>query len=229
MDLFLLFYNFIFASILAVSSLVIARTPQEYLSVLLFVPLVLYFGNRLLKYVLRSAALKRLTRTTDTLIHRSTDPLTRRHADNAEPALVGEVLNTPPIRDLDRRLFLKLIASSGFSLFLLSLFTKRTHAAFFGSVPGPGTISVKDSSGDIIDPAEKQPTDGYEISQIDDTSSSDYDYYGFIDKNSNWYIMQETLTGANTGSYLYSAGTTGFSSNWTNRAALSYTTFDSAF
>jgi len=125
--------------------------------------------------------------------------------------------------DIDRRVFLKIIGSAGAGLFLLSIFTKKTHAAFFGSVPGPGTIAIKDSSGTVIDPAIKTPTDGYKISEIDDASSPAY--YGFIDKTGAWFIMKEDSSGA----YRYVKGDSGFSSNWTNRANLSFGYFDAIF
>lgn len=228
MNLILLLYNFLFTTILGISAFLSANSKEDYLFATLFIPLSLYFGNRLFKFVLRRANLTRLAiaqrAAVSALNKQQTIELT-----TSEPAIEGEIVPDPfPIRDRDKRLFLKLIASSGLSLFLLSLFTKRTHAAFFGSVPGPGTVAIKDSSGNEIDPAEKQPTDGYEIAQIDDTAA-DYAYYGFVDKNGNWYITREDVAGADAGTYLYAAGTTGFSTNWTNRAGLSYASFDATF
>ena len=108
------------------------------------------------------------------------------------------------------------------SLFLFSVFTQKAHGAFFGSVPGPGTVSLKDTSGAQIDPAIKTPTDGYKISQIDDSSPA---FYGFIDKTGAWFIMKEDSTGA----YRYAKGSSSFSTNWTNRAILSYDYFDAIF
>lgn len=124
--------------------------------------------------------------------------------------------------DLDRRMFLKLIGSTGIMLFVFSIFTKKAEGAFFGSVPGPGTVALKDSTGAQIDPAVKTPTDGYKISQIDDSSPA---YYGFVDKSGAWFIMKEDSTGA----YRYTKGATGFATNWTNRATLTYDLFDVIF
>lgn len=109
--------------------------------------------------------------------------------------------------DIDRRAFLKLISSAGVSIFLLSILTKKAHGAFFGSVPGPGTISLKDSSGNVIDPAIKGPTDGYKISRLDDSAPA---YYGFTNKDGAWFIMKE----AADGSYTYAVGSSDFSGNW---------------
>lgn len=230
MDLFLLLYNFIFTTVLGISALAAAQSREELLFGVLFIPLALYFGNRLSKFItLRIGLMKVRARRLKRSRHALT-PTASVAPTHTDPALVGNILeDTLPIRDRDRRLFLKLIASSSMSLFLLSLFTKRSHAAFFGSVPGPGTVAVKDSSGNTIDPAEKQPTDGYEIAQIDDTSSSDYAWYGFVNKNGAWYITQEDLLGADAGTYLYAAGTTDFATSWTGRSGLTYATFDTTF
>lgn len=140
----------------------------------------------------------------------------------------AEAIDEEPIKlkrqnlDIDRRMFLKLIGSAGVGLFFMTIFTKRAEAAFFGSVPGPGTVAIKNSSGVQIDPAEKQPTDGYKIAQLDDSSPA---YYGFLDKSGNWYIMEED----SSGDYRYAKGASSFSTNWTNRAALSYDYFDAVF
>jgi len=63
-----------------------------------------------------------------------------------------------PRVDIDRRQFLKLISSAGLTLFLFSIFAKRAQAAFFGSVPGSGTVALKDTTGTPIDPAIKTPS-----------------------------------------------------------------------
>ncbi len=126
--------------------------------------------------------------------------------------------------DIDRRNFLKLIAGSSLGFTVLSLIMpSKAQAAFFGSVPGPGIISIKDTAGNKIDPKEKSPTDGYSISEIDDNAVPSY--YGFVDKDGKWYISKE----GTSGSYRYIKGATDFATNWTNRAALTYGYFDSVF
>jgi hypothetical protein len=65
--------------------------------------------------------------------------------------------------DPERRKFLKLIGAAGGSLFLMTIFTKKAEASFFGSMPGPGTLAIKNSSGTTIDPSEN-------IQQMDITS-----------------------------------------------------------
>ncbi len=82
--------------------------------------------------------------------------------------------------DPERRKFLKLIGAAGGAIFLTAIFTKKAEASFFGSMPGPGTVAIKNTQGVAIDPAEKKPTDGYSITEIDDTGSDTY--YGFVNK-----------------------------------------------
>lgn len=128
----------------------------------------------------------------------------------------------PNVRDIDKRAFIKLIGSAGLSVFMLSLFTKNAQAAFFGSVPGPGTVALKDSSGNQIDPAEKQPRDGYSIAQLDDSVPA---FYGFTNKEGAWFIMREDASG----NYRYAAGSSDFATSWTNRASLTYDYFENVF
>jgi len=58
---------------------------------------------------------------------------------------------------------------------------------------------------------------GFNINDTDD--SSDPKYYGFSDHRGVWIIMKETTS---TGSFRYATGKSGYSTNWTNRASLSY-------
>ncbi len=62
----------------------------------------------------------------------------------------------------------------------------------------------------------------YKISDIDD--SGETQYFGFTDKNGNWYILALTSTTAR-----YALGSTDYSSNWTNRSSLSYDYFFNVF
>lgn len=129
-----------------------------------------------------------------------------------------------PIEDAKRRQFLKILGGGGVSLVLMLFFMpQKASAAFFGSTPGPGVIGLKDASGNKIDPAEKTPTDGYNVSQIDDAALPSY--YGFVHKSGAWYISKEDSNGA----YRYAAGASNFSTNWTNRASLTYNYFDAVF
>ena len=63
---------------------------------------------------------------------------------------------------------------------------------------------------------------GYENNDIDEASSPQY--YGFTDGSGNWFIRK-----INSGSSTFVRGTSNYSTNWTNRVALSYDTFDNTF
>lgn len=214
----ILIYNTIVTAILGITGLLTASTSTERLFALLFIPLTFYFIAKSIQAMTpKQSGLKS---TSKSLAQTTSKP-----TSSYQEAEEGEVVRDFKISDNDKRLFLKLIGSSGMGLFLMSIFTKKSHAAFFGSVPGPGTVAIKDTSGNQIDPAEKQPTDGYEISELDETDVT-YSYYGFVHKDGAWYIAREDKT---TGSYRYAKGASAFSTNWTGKAGLSYGYFDATF
>ena len=134
---------------------------------------------------------------------------------------------TPPTRenigisDIDKRVFLKLIGGSGLLLFLFSLFNKKTDSLFYKSLPEK--ISLGDSTGVKIDPAQNQPLDGYNISEIDDNLIS---FYGFINKDGAWYVMKVE---PDTGSFRYSRGDSRFPDYWAKRENLQYDYFSNIF
>jgi hypothetical protein len=141
-----------------------------------------------------------------------------------ENVIEGEEVTLKEKFDIDRRTFLKLIGSAGMTLFLFSIFTKKAQAAFFGSNPGPGIVGIKDSEGTLIDPAIKHPTDGYKIAELDDSTPA---YYGFVDKDGNWFIMKEA-----SGQYKYYKKLPtddDFGTEWPNRGGFSYQYFDAIF
>jgi len=81
-----------------------------------------------------------------------------------------------------------------------------------------------DSSGTIIDDFAKV-LDPYEIANRDENIGA-VSYYGYIDKDGNWYIQRETDT---TGDSDFFAGTSDYATNWTNRVGLAYDKFDQIF
>ena len=50
--------------------------------------------------------------------------------------------------------------------------------------------------------------------------------FGYIKTSGEWYIQKFVQS---TSEYLYIKGTTNFASNWTNRANLTYQTYDEVF
>ncbi len=187
-------YSFVITSFMAISGILNATSLTEIASaVILFTPLAFYFTILMLPKRHNSVS--------------AVEPII-----DIIPNELKKIKNTD--YDPERRKFLKLIGAAGGSLFLMTVFTKKAEAAFFGSMPGPGTISIKNTSGTQIDPAEKKPTDGYNINQIDDTSSDTYSYYGYTNKDGAWFIIRETTSGVNTGQYRYVKGASNFPTGW---------------
>lgn len=133
---------------------------------------------------------------------------------------------TSSVTDTDRRAFLKLIGTVGISYFIFSIFTRRSEPLFFGKAAGGlGTTMLKDPKGNEIEPAQQQPTDGYQISDFS-TNENNITFYGFTRKNGNWFIMKED---PQTGSFRYVRGNIDFPVNWTNRERLIYDYFHNVF
>ncbi len=200
----LTYYSFIITTAMVALSFLSAQTLPQLISAVLFSPLAIYFFLQVLPRRNHAINIKKIALTPSQPDPESKSPLVAKSFD------------------FDRRTFLKLIGGAGLSVFIFSLFTKNAEAAFFGSVPGPGTVALKDSLGNKIDPAEKMPTDGYKVNQLDDASPA---YYGFTKKGGAWFIMKED----SSGNYRYSKGASGFPTNWTNRATLTYDYYDNVF
>ncbi len=64
--------------------------------------------------------------------------------------------------------------------------------------------------------------DNYRITDLDTSGATQY--FGYTDKDNNWYIMELTSTTAR-----YIKGTTDYATNWTGRAGLSYEYFYNTF
>jgi len=84
--------------------------------------------------------------------------------------------------------------------------------------------ATEDKQDDII--AIQDPLANYKWADVDDDASPNY--YGAVDKDGNWFILKETISaGANT--YRYVAGTSNYTTNWTNRDSLTYDYFHNIF
>lgn len=147
-----------------------------------------------------------------------------RSPDPASPvASSAPVTEVEEVVDTDKRAFLKLIAAAGLSYFIYSLFSRRPEAMFFDRAVESGTLTLTDSTGHKINPAERQPTDGYQISQIDE---GEVIYSGFTNKSGGWYIMKGDMT---TGSFRYVRGESNFPDSWSRRDQLGYDYFYNVF
>ena len=127
------------------------------------------------------------------------------------------------VADIDKRAFLKIVGASGAFFFLLSIFGRRAESLFLGQ----GLVQTRDSIGNrpVNEPntAKASPTEGYNISEIDDDLIS---YYGFINKQGGWFIMKGDT---NTGSFRYTKGGSDLPNNWKNRKNLKYDYLDKVF
>ena len=132
-------------------------------------------------------------------------------------------LESDNVADFDKRTFLKLIGVTGVSLFLYSIFTRRAQVPFLGGTTESESVSLQDTAGNKIDPAEKQPTDGYRITEFDDSIIA---YYGFTHKDGSWFIMKEDT---DTGSFRYVRGDSDFDSGWAGREHFKYDYFINVF
>jgi len=212
-------FSYCLITIVWIINLITGKTPVQIALGIAITPLFFYFGFELIKKF-------------EALTSKISRPKKKKPPVNQIQTMVPQKVSSINISDNDRRQFLKMIGSTSLGIITLSLLNpKKAGATFFGSVPGPGTVAIKDIDGNKIDPAAKQPTDGYKISKLDDTSSDTYAYYGFVDQNGQWYIQRETISGATTGDFLYTKGTSDFTTSWNLRddITMTYDLFDSVF
>jgi len=195
-----IYYCFIMTTTLVVTSLLAVETVAQMISVLIFSPLVVYFfwlvwPRRNLAHVFTHVSSARTQAA----------PVPNAHLD------------------ADRRDFLKLIGTAGVSIFLYNLLLRRnTNPLFASSTDQTGPLALKNAQGDVINPAEKSPTQGYYISQIDDSPIA---YFGFINNLGQWFIMRQDTDN----SYRYVRGDKDFTTAWSNRAKLTYDFFHNVF
>lgn len=117
--------------------------------------------------------------------------------------------------DESKREFVKTITgtlAAGLAIWFMSK-KKVAQAAFFGGGGGT-TLAMKDTAGIKIDPAQRQPLDGYNISDMDTAGTTKY--YGFLNKNGGWYIMKENTT---TNSFSYRKGAADYDTGWSDRTS----------
>jgi len=208
-------------SLLLTSNLLGADAPSEYLFALIVSPLPIYFWGAVVGRIIRG--LRKLPQDKVTTQERlATEEETAPVTPSAYEEIRKDQATEPSRRD-----FLKRIGSVGLGILVYSILNPReAGAAFFGSVPGPGTVSIKDTTDTKIDPAISSPTDAFGIYEIDD---GDPAYYGFINKAGYWYILQEDET-AGDFSYRYlKGGPNDFPANWAGRGGWTYQYFNQIF
>lgn len=95
-----------------------------------------------------------------------------------------------------------------------------------GSVVAKNTV-IYDELGNAITLLSKDDVlDCYQTSDIDEASAT-VTYIGKIDRAGNWYIEKIDSTTGTT--FRFIKGTSGYTTNWTNRAGLTYGYFDAIF
>jgi hypothetical protein len=121
------------------------------------------------------------------------------------------------VADVDKRTFLKIIGTVGLSYFIFSILGQKVGSLFSGKAlnSGIGQLGLAPQNESVT--AGGLTTEGYTISEIDDTSP--ITYYGFVNKDGAWFIMKEDVEG-NT--YRYAKGNSDFSNNWKGRDNLKY-------
>ena len=124
------------------------------------------------------------------------------------------------IVDIDKRAFLKMIGAAGLSFFIFSLFTRKVEDMFINK--GGGRTSDSSGGAGTATPTTS-PTEGYKVTEI---SSEDFNYYGFVNLEGNWYIMREDPT---VGSFRYVKGDINFSKAWGKKDTLKYEYFHEVF
>lgn len=206
-----IYYSFIIAGLGLVLGFLTTTTYTQLLATTALFPVFLYFSGQLFPTKRRR--------------YSSAVPLEQPAQSNPTATLqpISEPETGFQVADFDKRAFLKLIGATGLSFFLLSIFTKRGEASFFSNATGLGSTFLKDSTGKKIDPAEKQPTDGYKITEIDDDTIT---FYGFTNADHSWFIMKEDTQ---TGSFRYIKGNENFPKHWNNRKDLKYDYYNNIF
>ncbi len=80
------------------------------------------------------------------------------------------------------------------------------------------TRGIKNPIPTIVEVVDTDPLLGYRISDRD--TGGAFNYYGYMKKDAQFYIMREDTS---TGAYRYYKGTVGdYVTDWTNRANLTY-------
>ncbi len=131
--------------------------------------------------------------------------------------------NAVAVADINKRTFLKLLGATGLSFFLISIFGQKVQSLLFGRQGLSQAPASSGNTGIASATTAASPTDGYNISEVDDDTIG---YYGFINKEGQWFIMKGDT---NTGSYRYVRGKSSFSDNWKRRQNLEYDYFSQIF
>jgi hypothetical protein len=101
----------------------------------------------------------------------------------------------------------------------LSVTINNASLEISNDVGNPVPVTINNTSPLVI----------YELSESEETTTTSY--YGFLDKDGNWYIQKASISGATT-TARYCAGTTasgGYIAAWSGRVSLTYDYFNVIF
>lgn len=218
----LIVYSFLACLFLMIVGIFSAQTTNQLMSAFIYMPLVFFFGSRLFRLISEAPAKK-----TDVTVTTASLPVAPSISE-AIPSTTTEEesVDVKGVSDKNKRLFLQLIGTTGLSLLLMAIFNRRARDTFLsgGNVPVAEAVSVKDISGNIINPAEKSATDGYHISDIDDKDRTKPAYYSFVKDNGSWYILQNI-----EGNFRYAKGDANYQTSWEVREKLRYDYYNKVF
>lgn len=209
----LLLVNFSFVMILAlvVATFITAKTYTQLGVAVILYPLLAFFAYKVFENSIWRPFLKKPQAAMQhTAVSEKAMPAGRQVEDLKKEGIA--------VSDIDKRLFLKIIGTTGLSFFLISIFGRRAENFLFGqnqtTQPAPAGKTVA---------ASPSPTDGYTISEIDDGIVG---YFGFINNEGKWFIMKRDT---DSGSFRYAKGGKDFSGNWKMRENLKYDYFHNVF
>lgn len=99
--------------------------------------------------------------------------------------------------------------------------TATTHRA---EVTADNKLAVFATGSNLALSNNQDPLSSYKCSDIYDATNPNY--YGYIDKDGNWYILENNTTN-NTNRYV--KGGSEYTTNWTNRSGLTYDYYNVVF
>lgn len=198
-----IYIGFAFACVVVVAAFVTSKNTTQLIGSALLYPPLVYFALKI--FPRKAVRGQRVHKTKKSFSSAKNQPTKQPEKG------IGVV-------DIDKRAFLKLIGATGLSFFVFSLLGRRVESLLFGGSQVPTSASQNGNA------SQTQPTEGYRISEIDDSGA--VAYYGFTNDSGAWFIMKED---ANSGSFRYARGNSGFPSNWSRRQKQKYDYFHNLF
>lgn len=204
--LLLINFSFVMALAVVITTFITAKTYIQLGIAIILYPLLALFAYKVFENKIFRSPLKNQEANVQTPV--------------AEVEKIEDIKKAEmDVADTNKRTFLKLIAATGLSFFLISIFGRRIESMLFNQ--NMGTLSAPPAGKTGVIAAS--PTDGYIISEIDDNIVG---YFGFVNQDGAWFIMKQDT---DNGSFRYAKGSSNFPANWKNRENLKYDYFHNVF